>query len=341
VRPCVRSATLDGYVVLARTLELDPAALMDRVELDVADLAQPEKWIPAADVARLLDLSSSNAGCEDFGLRLSEFRRLSTLGPLSVVLREEPNLRSALDLLTRYQRNYNEALRMRVSEANGVVTIRLWFEFGEPAPARHAIELAVAALHGIIREFLGLDWQPLSVCFAHGAPEDLATHRRLFGPRLQFDHELTGLLLYASDLDAPNAMSDPLLRPYAAQFLRSVVTPRAATSTERVRELVEFLLPLGKCSMQQVARNIGVDARTLHRHLAQDHESFTGIVHATRAALAERYLADDRCSMTEVSQMLGFSAPSAFTRWFRQQFHTSPTQWRDSARGVRHPATAG
>jgi AraC-like DNA-binding protein len=135
-------------------------------------------------------------------------------------------------------------------------------------------------------------------------------------------------------MDAPNAMSDPLMRPYAQQFLQAFGTPRAATSTERVRQLVEFLLPLGRCSMEHVARNIGVDSRTLHRHLAQDDESFTSIVHATRAGLAERYLANDRYSLTEVSEMLGFSAPSAFTRWFRQQFHASPSQWRNASRRV-------
>ncbi|HEY7009753.1 MAG TPA: AraC family transcriptional regulator [Jatrophihabitantaceae bacterium] len=332
MRPCVRSATLNGYPALARSLGLDPAKLMTGVGLDVADLATPDKWIPAGNVARLLDLSANRGDCPDFALRLAEYRRLSTLGPLSVVLREEPDLRSALDLLARYQRNYNEALRVRVEEANGVVSIRLWFEFGEPVPVRQSTELAVAALHGILREFLGPDWHPLAICFSHSPPEDLGTHRKLFGPRLQFDHEFAGLLLYPSDLDAQNAMADPLLRPYAQQFLQSMAQARAANSADRVRELVEFLLPLGRCSMDQIARNIGVDSRTLHRHLAQQDESFTSIVHTTRAALAERYLANDRYSLTDVSQMLGFSAPSAFTRWFRQQFHESPTQWRNATR---------
>ena len=83
--------------------------------------------------------------------------------------------------------------------------------------------------------------------------------------------------------------------------------------------------------MQQVARNIGVNTRTLHRHLAERGESFSSIVHSVRAGMAERYLANQRYSLTDVSQLLGFSAPSAFTRWFRQQFHASPTQWRASA----------
>ena len=60
MRPCVRSATLDGYVELARSLGLDPVRLMADVGLEVADLAAPEKWIPAGDVAALLQLSADN-----------------------------------------------------------------------------------------------------------------------------------------------------------------------------------------------------------------------------------------------------------------------------------------
>jgi len=184
MRPCVRCATLDGYVGLARSLGLDPVGLTSSVGLDLADLAIPDKWIPAGDVARLLELSAASSGCDDFGLRLAALRRLSTLGPLSVVLGQEPDLRSALDLLTRYERTYNEALHLRLEEANDIATIRLWMEFSEPAPTRQSLELAAAALLGIVRQLLGRHWQPLSVCFTHGPPVALDRHRAVFGGRL-------------------------------------------------------------------------------------------------------------------------------------------------------------
>jgi AraC-like DNA-binding protein len=332
MRPCVRCATLDGYVGLARSLGLDPVRLTSSAGLDLADLASPDKWIPAADAARLLELSAAASGCDDFGLRLARLRRLSTLGPLSVVLGQEPDLRSALDLLTRYERSYNEALHLRVEEVNDLATIRLWLEFAEPAPTRQSLELATAALLGIIRQLLGRRWEPLSVRFSHGPPAAPATHRRTFGARLQFDAELTGLVFYAAELDAPNAMSDPLLRPYAEQFLRSMPAPRGGTVTDQVRELVEMLLPLGRCSTLQVARSLGVTQRTLHRQLADEQEGFSSIANAARAALAERYLANDRYSLTDVSQLLGFAAPSTFSRWFRARFGVTPSQWRNTAR---------
>ena len=332
MRPCVRSATLDGYLDLARSLGLDPIWLMTSVGLDVADLAAPEKWIPAGDVATLLQLSADRSGREDFGLLLAGRRRLATLGPLSVVLSQEPDLRSALRLLNGYERSYNEALHLRLDEGSGLATIRLWLEFAEPVPVRQSLELATAALHGIIKQLLGRSWEPLSVCFSHSKPQTQATHHDVFGARLQFDQPFTGLVLFADQLDAPNTMSDPLLQPYAEQFLRSLPSARGATLFDRVKELIDVLLPLGRCSTAQVARNLGVTQRTLHRQLAAEGQSFSSLVHETRAALAERYLVNERYTLTEVSELLGFMAPSAFSRWFRQQFGVSPTQWRATAR---------
>jgi AraC-like DNA-binding protein len=89
---------------------------------------------------------------------------------------------------------------------------------------------------------------------------------------------------------------------------------------------------VGRCSTHQVARSLGVTPRTLHRQLAAEGQSFSAIVHETREALAERYLSADRYSQTDVSELLGFTAPSAFSRWFRQRFGVSPTEWRATSR---------
>jgi AraC-like DNA-binding protein len=337
MQPFVRSATLMGYVDLARSLDLEPGHLLRGVGLDPADLAVPEKWISAPAVARLLATSAAASGRPDFGLLLAERRRLTTLGPLSVVLREEPDLGHVLALLIRYVHSYNEALRLRLTdEGGGLSTMRLWCEFGEPVPSEEALALGLGALHGIIRACVRPDWRPVSVCFTQRAPESRETFHRTFGPALRFEHDFTGLILYTADLNTPNLLSDPLMRPYAQQILHSVASRRGTTSAERVRDLVEFLLPLGKCSVDQVAKTLGMDRRTLQRHLASEGESFSSLLHSTRAGLAERHLSNDRYSMTEVSEVLGFTSPSAFSRWFSQQFGMSPSQWRG-----RSAATVG
>jgi AraC-like DNA-binding protein len=333
----VRCAALIGYPDLARSLGLDPARLMTRMGLDIADLGDPDRWIPAAPVARLLELSAREAGHDDFAVLLSGRRRLSALGPLSVVLREEPDLRSALDLLIRYEHAYNGILDLRLVEAEGAVTVEVWLDFGTPVPARQALDLTAANLLGVLRALVRADWQPLVVCFAHGPPAELTSFHQVFGPGLRFDQAFTGVVLRVTDLDLPTVTADPALRPYARRLLETVTAPRPATATDQVCALVERLLPTGRCSMAHVSRILGVPRRTLHRHLAEEGASFSAIVHATRARWAQRYLANESRSLTDISQLLGFAAPSAFSTWFHQQFGTSATEWRNGARSCETP----
>jgi AraC-like DNA-binding protein len=325
--PFVRYATLNRYVELSRDLGVDPASLMRVHGLNPAGLANPDHRIPAVAAARLLDETARLSGHDDFGLRLAELRQISTLGPLSLVLREEPDVRSALTLLLRYEHSYNEALRMVMTEQNELATIRLRLDFGEPIDSRQSLELGIGALHGILREFLPAEWRAVSVSFPHPPPKSPETHERVLGPNVAFDQEFAGIVLLASDLDTPIATSDPQLRDFAQQFLRSLGTPRDATLRDRVREMIELLLPAGRCSAAQVAGNLGMDRRTLHRRLERQGETFSSILDSTRADMAERFLLTGRYSMSDIALMLGFSAPSGLSRWFRHHYHCSPTAW--------------
>ena len=344
MRPRVRAATLTGYRTLAASLGLDPDRLVASQGMSPADLDAPDRWMPAGPVARLLELSAQRSGCPDFGLRLAEVRRLGTLGPLSLVLREEPTLRAALDLLIRHARVYNEALHMRLRDDGELTTVALWLEFGEPAPTAQASDLVMGALLGIIRALVGAAWMPLSVSFAHGAPDDASAYHRVCGPDVRFAARHTALVFPTDRSDTPVLTSDASLRPYAQEYLRRVVVSgRAETATAQAAEAIEFLLPLGRCSLEQVSRHLGLRPRDLQRRLEEQGTSFQAVVHAERMRLAERNLPNTRFTMTEISQILGFAAPSAFSRWFSQHFGSSPSEWRSAARSgsANGLATAG
>ena len=104
--------------------------------------------------------------------------------------------------------------------------------------------------------------------------------------------------------------------------------PAAPAMSTRVRDLVVSLLGTGTCTIDRVAQHLGVDRRTIHRHLLREGETFSEILDAVRRELAARYLADGRRSLAEVSSLLGFSAPSGFTRWHRKQFGAAPSRRR-------------
>jgi AraC-like DNA-binding protein len=336
MQPRVRSNALTGYAHLASSVGLDRAAMMAGAGVEPGALDVADRWLPGPPVARLLETSAAASDCEDFGLRLAAVRRLGTLGPLAVVLREEPDLRSVLDLLVRYERVYNEALHLRLDEGEGegTVSVRAWLEFGEPVAQDQSLDLVLGALVGIIRSLVDPGWMPLSVALARPPPVDPGPWQTLFGV-VAFGQRSTSLVVRAGDLRAPVRASDASLRPYTQQFLRTTLAPPgdgATTDGAQVVEALELLLPLGRHSMAQVSRQLGIPPRALQRRLAEHGETFSSLLQTTRLRLAEQYLPNERYSLTELSQLLGFAAPSAFTRWFRQVFGSSPTEWRRSIR---------
>jgi AraC-like DNA-binding protein len=93
--------------------------------------------------------------------------------------------------------------------------------------------------------------------------------------------------------------------------------------SDRVR-----LLPRGLCRVELIAQHLGVDRRTMHRKLDAEGTRFSALVGAERRELAMRYVEGTDRPLAEVSALLGFSAPSAFSRWHAAEFGGSPARRR-------------
>lgn len=78
------------------------------------------------------------------------------------------------------------------------------------------------------------------------------------------------------------------------------------TLAEKVRSLVREMLPLGGCSVEEVAQHLGVDRRTVHRQLARSEETFSSLVDEVRAGLTVSYLEGNRGRPADVADLLGF-----------------------------------
>jgi len=91
-------------------------------------------------------------------------------------------------------------------------------------------------------------------------------------------------------------------------------------------------IAFGPLFPERVAKHLGVDRRTLHRYLAREGETYSTLLNAVRTELATRYIGSCDRPLASVSELLGFSALSAFSRWFRRQFDCSVSQWRESER---------
>ncbi len=84
-------------------------------------------------------------------------------------------------------------------------------------------------------------------------------------------------------------------------------------------------------SAAEIAAELGISERTLHRALAREGASFSARLHAERMGVADRLLRERHfrsLSVAEIGRRVGFSDPSHFVRRFRAEFGTTPAALR-------------
>ena len=332
--PLVRAASLNGYPELAAALGLDARAILRRHGLSLKALADPEAPISMIAVRDILETSAKAAGVEDFGVRLASNRRLSNLGPISLVMREEPTARQALDTLCRYLRLLNASLLTRVEDQGDTVTIREQFLIGRPGSTSQSMQLAVGVMFRMLSELLGPGWTARRALFVHRAPADLRAHRALFGSTISFDAPFNGIVCARRDLERALPDTDPGRALFAKRYLEQQLVRNRPDTSDQVRRLIAALLPGGRCTAERLAQHLGVDRRTIHRRLQAEGTSFAILLRTVRGELAVRQLRDSDAPITEVADLLGFADASSLAHWFRGQFGSSISQWR--ARSGEH-----
>jgi AraC-like DNA-binding protein len=323
-----RSASLTNFSEVASKAGLDPVRMLSEFGLPARCLTDPDLKIPIDAVRRLLEASAERSGIEAFGLLLADTRQPSNLGAVGLLVREQRSLRGAIQALARYSRQLNEALFLTLEESGDVAVLREELIVGHGGPVRQSTELAIGVAYRMLRTYVGADWSPLRVCFAHDAPADRSVHDRVFGRKVEFGHDFNGIVLRRSDLELSNPNADPAMARYAGQLLDPAKERQETQVTAQVRELIVTLLGSGRCTIDVVAKHLGMDRRTVHRRLADQGTTYSEMLDSVRRELAPRYMENRERTLAQVSSLLGFSAPSGFSRWYRRQFNSAASDGR-------------
>jgi AraC-like DNA-binding protein len=110
--------------------------------------------------------------------------------------------------------------------------------------------------------------------------------------------------------------------------------PRLGSASSRfgedLRRVLETELLKGPCTSIEIARLFSMHRRTMSRHLAREGITFQQVVDEIRFAVARDLLANADMALDQISVVLRYSEPSAFTRAFRRWAGQSPSAWRAS-----------
>ncbi len=294
----------------------------------------PDRRLPSAVINRLFEMAAEQAEIEDFGLRLAELRGFSNLGPVTLLARDEPDIRSALAIFMSYLPLHNEALIVDLSVQDGLA-ILVCYLAGE-GPKVQATDVAVAMLHRILRQLLGTGWRAQGIYLERQRPVQLGRFERAFSGRVHFAQDFSGIAFSATDLDRSNLLADAGLRPYAAQLRSALPGLTDLPLAEQIRRLLRVMLAGRRCTAPLAAERLGLSRRTMERRLAAEGDTFHGLVDEVRGEVACGQLSGSSRSNAEIAELLGFSSSAAFTAWFTTRHGLPPQTWKIRALKSHH-----
>jgi len=160
---------------------------------------------------------------------------------------------------------------------------------------------------------------------------------RHFGCRVRFKADRNALVFRSSDLDLPFVTHNEELVAMIGTQLESELKSRNTSMNvgEQVKDALRQSLAGKRPTLQDVAQELGMGARTLQRRLTDAGFTFQQLVEDTRRELARHYLKQRAVELNEAAFLLGFEDANSFFRAFQVWEGTSPGEWR-----TRHCAAA-
>lgn len=325
----MRAATLTGYVEVARHVGLDPFELLRKHDISPTFLEDPENRLAAEPVIELLEESARKSSCSAFGLLMAECRSFAELGPLCLLLERLPNVRSVVRALGEYRRHFNDIMNIALDEDSDtpLIAVEILPEFAFP----QITEFTVARLYRNVSGASGGRWQPLSLHLTHERPAETAIYQRYFGCRIEWGSDFSGFACTPASLMIANPLADETKARHASRLLNLVeLGPEEAPVGDQARRAISLLLPTGRATIVDVAANLGLSPSALRRRLDRENRVFATLLNEVRRDLAQRYLANSAHSITEISDLIGYTSISSFTRWFTGEFGMPPINWRSA-----------
>ena len=311
---------------------VDVDALLHKAGLMHQQIDDPCARLAVKSQIKFLELTAKALKDECLGFHLAQKFDLRMGGLFYYVLASSDTLGDALQRGARYSAIVNEGITLRLREEKGTVVN---FEYsGIPRHSdRHQIEFSMATLVRICRQLTNSRLQPSRVKFSHRRKNDVSELRAFFGSDVTFGAAVDEVVFPTSVNHMPVVDADPYLNELLIKYCEQALAARPAKPTPfglSVENLIALHLPHGKARAGEIARKLGVSQRTLARRLASEGLTFATVLQRLKSVLAERHLADETLSISEIAWLVGYQDVSAFTHAFKRWTGATPSATRQA-----------
>jgi AraC-like DNA-binding protein len=309
-------------------------AVLRRAGLPEGFFQQEKISATTADLFALWRAVGETSADPGIGLKLGAEPRLERYDATAIAAVCSRSLGDALQRMARYkQLTCPEEIRIRTGRDE--TSVEFAFVQAEESEPEMLVDVCLSWIFSIGRR--GTDGEVMPLRLELTRP---AQHRELleshYGCRVRFKAVRNALIFRSSDLDRPFVTHNAELLTLTGSQLDTELKARRANADvgAQVRDSLKRSLAGKRPTLQHVARELGLSARTLQRRLTDASLTFQQLVEETRRELAHHYLKQSAVELNETAYLLGYEDANSFFRAFHLWEGTSPGEWRISHRDV-------
>lgn len=292
---------------------------------------QTQTRVDVDRVSRLWEAAATRYGQPGLGLARDLASRYGNVDLVGYALASGPNLLIGFEHLQRQMALISDATTFEMKRdprGQGYWLALSHIGATRPIP-RQRIEFAVLTLFTLCCWLTRRDLVPLAMDLTTPPPHEDSRYRAAFGLLPRFEQPANRFLLSEADLRAPIPTHNPSLWALHERLVETELGQLGQTlASTRVRTEIARVLHLGEPRREDIATRLHLTDRTLQRRLQAESVSYQQLLDDTRCELARQHLSDERRSLAEIADLLGFADQSNLFRACKRWFGMPPGQYR-------------
>lgn len=325
----VRAAGISGFDRLVQQLGKDPVALLKSVGLDNRVFEDPDLYISYRAVINAFENAAAKLDTPDFALQLLEYQNIDFLGALSLASQSADSIYGALQIAAAHFDFHTPGAQIRILENASGEDIIQFHLLLKPLPAHiQVVEHAIGLILKSTRLQMESNILPKVICFKHKAKSPDCIYLRHLGIVPQFSASFDGIVFERNVLRQKVDRNHSWMMDSIDSFFKRHTPKTQLSLEEQVEEILRKLMRLSKPTLQDVARTLMIEPRTLQRRLKSAGCNFEEIRDHIRRELADSYLSQKYLPLSQISFLLGYADQTVFTRSCHRWFNQTPLERR-------------
>lgn len=298
--------------------------LFDEARLDKFDMQNPDAFVPQSRAQAFFEAVARHETGPTPPKEILRKYTLKNMGDFGEQVLGFPDLLTACLGASRPQARHLSSEDLKVEVVGATTRLTDGFSISPGLSKSWVERFTLELMIDSFRAILGQDWAPTRI---YTTVEESAKELG-FGDddRIQINavESFVGF-------EFPTVLLSTIIRPYAPNgdgFQTYEGCGQDAVA--RVERILDATQDSTSITLENIARLAGISVRTFQRRLAEEGDSFFGVVDKWRFKSAVRFCERSDLSFTEISQRLHYANISHFSRAFQRWTGKSPSRYRDT-----------